>query len=153
MVCSHSYYLFSVSRPNKNGSPSHDLSTEIDVFNFASASTPTQKAICRVALRTFSHYGARVKLTEPIVNRFKVKLWRMGKLLDKHMGGNERAAIGGRVNNGNFFWIDRTYRKKLFKRKDDELKLEAAKRIKLDEENTELIEENRVLKDTSPCDP
>ena len=49
--------------------------------------------LCRVALRTFSHYGARVKLTEQIVNRFKVKLWRMGKLLDKHKGGNQRAAI------------------------------------------------------------
>ena len=78
----------------------------------------------------------------------------MGQLLDKHRGGNQRSAILTRWKNEQWeFLLDRCDLQEetiqgMLKRKDDQLALEAAKRIKLDQENKELMKENEVLKDT-----
>lgn len=88
-----SHYLFAISHPNKSGIPSTDLTGDIDEGQLAAYSTPVQKAICRVALKAFAHYGVSVNINEKIYGRFKVKLWQMGQLLNKHRGGNQRSAI------------------------------------------------------------
>ena len=78
----------------------------------------------------------------------------MGQLLDKHRGGNQRAAIFRKWQNNKWeLVLDRedshedTIRGMLEK-KDQEIDLEAAKRIKLDETNKELVRENKVLMET-----
>ena len=94
-----SYFLFSISHPSKTGIPSIDLSADADMNELPRFSTSVQKSICRVAQKVFAQHGVKVKITEQIFNRFKVKLWRMGQLLDKHRGGNQRAAILRRWQN------------------------------------------------------
>ena len=130
------------------------MTGDVDEDQLAGDSTPIQKAICRVALKTFSHHGVSVNITEKIYGRFKSKLWRMGQLLDKHRGGNQRSAILKRWENEQWeLLLDRSDLHEqtihsMLKRKDDQLALEAVKRIKLDQQNKELMKENEVLKDT-----
>lgn len=127
---------------------------DVDEGQLAVDSTPVQKAICRVALKTFAHHGVSVNINEKIYGRFKSKLWRMGQLLDKHRGGNQRSAILKRWENEQWeLLLDRCDLHEetiqgMLKRKDDQLALEATKRIKLDQQNNELMKENEVLKDT-----
>ena len=131
-----------------------DLKGDVDEGQLTVASTPVQKAISRVAQKTLAHYGVKVNITENIHGRFKSKLWRMGQLLDEHRGGNQRAAILKRWEEEEWeLFLDRKDLHEetiqgMLKRKDDEIALEATKRIKLDQKNKELMKENKVLKDT-----
>ena len=147
----YSHYLYSISHPSKSGVPLIDLKGDVDEGQLTVASTPV---ISRVAQKALAHYGVKVNITENVHGRFKSKLWRMGQLLDKHREGNQRAAILKRWEEEEWeLFLDRKDLHKetiqgMLKRKDDEIALEATKRIKLDQENKELMKENKVLKDT-----
>ena len=149
----YSHYLYSISHPSKNGVPLIDLKGDVDEGQLTVASTPVQKAISRIAQKALAHYGMKVNITENIHGRFKSKLWRMGQLLDRHRGGNQRAAILKRWEEEEWeLFLDRKDLHEetiqgMIKRKDNEIALEATKRIKLDQEN-KLMKENKVLKDT-----
>ena len=78
-----------------------------------------------------------VNINEKVYGRFKAKLWRMGQLLNKHRGGNQRSAILKRWENEQWeLLLDRCDLREetiqgMLKRRDDQLALEATERIKL----------------------
>lgn len=81
---SHSYFLYSISHPNKHGEPLVDLSADpkahVDEAENLSCSS---LKVERVIQRTYREYGVKLPITEKIRASFKSKLWRMGQRISK----------------------------------------------------------------------
>ena len=79
-----SYFLYSISHPNKHSEPLIDLSTEpkAHVDNAENLSCNLLK-VERVIKRTFAEYGVQLPITEKMRASFKSKLWRMGQKISK----------------------------------------------------------------------
>ena len=88
-ICAYSFYLYSISHPDKNGVPTIDLTKDSDCKVNTTGVTETQLAIERVIRKVFAHYSIPLEVSDPIRNSFKCKLWRMGKALSS-MGGTKR---------------------------------------------------------------
>lgn len=80
LLCS--YYLWSISKPGKNGTPTLDLSKECELLS-SSKFTHTQLAYERVIKTIFKHYAIPLEVSDTIRSAFRAKLWRMGKLFSK----------------------------------------------------------------------
>lgn len=79
-----SYFLYSISHPNKHGEPLVDLSADPkahvgEAENLSCSSLKVE----RVIQRTFQEYGVKLPITEKIRSLFKSKLWRMGQRISK----------------------------------------------------------------------
>ena len=85
----HSYYLYSISHPNKKGCPLFDLSKDKKATIDSSTLTSLQEALERVIKKVFTHYDVSLNITDPIRATFRSKLWRMGKSLNQG-GGVQR---------------------------------------------------------------
>ena len=84
-----SYFLYTISCPDKYGDPQHDLSEEIQVASQALLSKK-QIRIERVIHKVFQHYSIPKEcISDNIRARFKTKLWRIGKAISL-MGGPKR---------------------------------------------------------------
>ena len=125
----HSFYLWSISEPNRNGAPTINRkarSSDVDA----------------IIIETFNLYDIPLKVSDNIRALFRSKLWRMGSSYDS-LGGTARAKQLRNWKEG----IHSTWKltingtevssQLLRKRKSDELKLkdETSKRQKLEKEN------------------
>lgn len=101
----YSYFLYSISHPNKHGEPLIDLSanSKAHVDEAENLSHGLLK-VERVIQRTFEEYG--VKLPEKIRAAFKSKLWRMGQRISK-LGSRSFWKIGSAVviQCGRYRWM------------------------------------------------
>lgn len=139
---SHSYFLYSISHPNKHGEPLLDLSANPKArVDDAENLTYSMLKIERVIQRTFQEYGVKLPTTAKIRASFKSKLWRMGQRISK-LGSIKRKELVENWKCGpESVWqiqVDAVVvNKELLKakRKNEELlAAETAKRQKLEEE-------------------
>ena len=92
-LCFFSYYLWSISHPDKNGRPHHDLSADSEATPIGvdtGVMTDIQLAVERIITKTFKHYSVALDVTENIRTTFKSKLWRMGKRITRIGGAKQR---------------------------------------------------------------
>ena len=91
MLCSH--YLWSISRPNKNGYPQYDLSQEVPLpatINRIGKSA----AIERIIHKVFNKHDIPLEIvTNKVRELFKSKLWRMGKRFASHGGPGQKKQL------------------------------------------------------------
>ena len=82
ILCLYSYFLHSISDPNKHGLPLFNLSQDVKAhIDFQENMTENQVKLERVIRRTYAEYGlSRYPITEGVCSLFKAKLWRMGRL-------------------------------------------------------------------------
>ena len=85
-----SYYLYSISHPDKCGVPVINLSNDPEAAVTLPSPTSVQLAIERVIRKTFTHYSIPLDISDKLRSTFKSKLWRMGKALAK-LGGPKRS--------------------------------------------------------------
>ena len=84
-----SYYLWSISRPGKTGTPNFDLAQDEEAAVANSGDlTPVQLLHERVITKVFRNYQIPLEITDVIRAAMKSKLWRMGKLFSKLGGKN-----------------------------------------------------------------
>lgn len=86
-----SYYLYSISHPNKTGVPVYDLSKDPEAIVDINDEnlTPVQLLIERVIMKVFNHYSIPLNVADSVRTTFRSKLWRMGKKLST-LGGTNR---------------------------------------------------------------
>ena len=79
----YSYFLFSISHPDKHGNPCFDLSkdTKAEVSQGAAGFSQVQLSLERVVVRTLREYDVAIEIDKTIRNAFKCKLRRMGQRL------------------------------------------------------------------------
>lgn len=88
-----SYFLYSISHPDKYGKPLFDLSTDPEAsIPPTTLSAPTQISIKRIITKTFTRYRCDVIITNRLRSAFTAKLWRMGKALQS-LGGTRRSLL------------------------------------------------------------
>ena len=85
-----SYYLYSVSRPDKYGRPTVDLSKDPEATVKLSTLSESQVLLERVITKVFNHNAIPLDISDAIRATFRSKLWRMGKSLSK-LGGPRRS--------------------------------------------------------------
>ena len=84
LLCS--YYLYSVSRPDKYGRPMVDLSKDPESRVESSTLSESQLELECVITEVFNHNAIPLDISDAIRATFKSKLWRMGNSLSK-LGG------------------------------------------------------------------
>ena len=90
---SYSFFLYSISHPNKHGDPLFDLSKDIKaVVENVENISPIQLKIKRVITRAFNEYSVSYPVDESVYSSFKSKLWRMGQCL-ANKGSSSRSKI------------------------------------------------------------
>ena len=79
----HSYFLHSISHPNKHGMPLFNLSQDVKArIENQENRTENQVKLERVIRHVYTEYGLSHHLiTESVRSLFKAKLWRMGQRL------------------------------------------------------------------------
>ena len=87
-----SYFLYSISHPNKYGKLLLDLSMDPESSIPASTLPPTQIAVERVITKTFTRYRCDVIITNRLCSVFTAKLWWMNKALQS-LGGTWRSQL------------------------------------------------------------
>ena len=94
ILCLYSYFLHSISHPNKHGLPLFNLSQDVKAhIDFQENMTENQVKLERVIRRTYAEYGlSRYPITKGVRSLFKAKLWRMGQRLAK-VGSIKRKTI------------------------------------------------------------
>jgi hypothetical protein len=94
ILCLYSYFLHSISHPNKHGLPLFNLSQDVKAhIDSQENMTENQVKLERVIRRTYAEYGlSRYPITEGVRSLFKAKLWRMGQWLAK-VGSIKRKII------------------------------------------------------------
>ncbi len=85
----HSFFLYTVSHPDKYGAPIIDLSKDKEAQADPDGLTQAQIALERVITKVFTKYAIPLEVTDRIRATFKTKLWRMGRTLSK-LGGTKR---------------------------------------------------------------
>ena len=146
-----SFYLWSISRPGKNGNPCHDLSEDPEAFVNHGDLTAQQLAHERVITKAFSHYGIPLEITDNIRNTFKSKLWRLGKCLCV-AGGKKRSQLLSEWKDSSWeFKVSKSELTNLLdsrKRKlEAQLHEEACKRMKLEDTIQQQRSDQRKLED------
>ena len=135
----YSYYLYSVSLPNKNGVPQFDLtvSEEVPSVGLETKSfTATQLAIRKVIANVFQYYDIPLEINEKIYSIFKNKLHRMGRAAAVRSGGKKEKLVKEWRDSVWEFIVDASEAKRQFlikKRKvEEQLKYKSAKRQQLE---------------------
>ena len=127
MLILFSYFLWSISKPGKNGVPTV---TEAEKEN--------SNSIDIIITKTFEQYKIPLAVSGNIRATFKSKLWRMGKLLSK-LGGTKRALQlqQWKDSTWNLCVSDAEIKTQVLKRQNAEVQLneESSKRQKLEVEN------------------
>ena len=130
MLILFSYFLWSISKPGKNGVPTV---TEAEKEN--------SNSIDIIITKTFEQYKIPLTVSGNIRATFKSKLWRMGKLLSK-LGGTKRALQlqQWKDSTWNLCVSDAEIKTQVLKRQNAEVQLneESSKRQKLEVENKKL---------------
>ena len=156
-----SYYLWSISHPDKNGEPAFDLSSDnkaIPILNLDTL-TPLQLAFERIITKVFHHYSITLDVSDKIQATFKTKLWRMGRKLST-TGGKQRNKLlccwkDGDESVWNFTVDEGDVNSQLMKRKSqvEELQQEMVKRQKLEDEvkdlKLKLHTQSKIISDLS----
>lgn len=94
-----SHYLYSVSLPDKYGTPQHDLSKDNDIhISSHNSMTRKQMLVERVIHKVFNHYSIPVKyISNCTRNVFQRKLYKMGIIISRLNGPKRKKQIGSWV--------------------------------------------------------
>lgn len=65
-ILAYSFYLYSISHPDKNGVPTIDLTKDSDCKVNTTGVTETLLAIERVIRKVFAHYSIPLEVSDPI---------------------------------------------------------------------------------------
>lgn len=88
-----SFYLWSISKPGKNGTPHFDLSEDPAATVKSENLTYKQILLERVIKKTFKDNSIPLDVTDTIRNAFNSKLWRMGKFFATLGTKNRKAQL------------------------------------------------------------
>ena len=148
-----SHFLYSVSHPGKNGTPSFDLSDDDEAKINTEGLTDHQILVERVIRKVFFKYSILLDITDKVRGAFKSKLWRMGQTLSK-LGGTKRQTV---INQ----WKETVWpfavnvselNEQLLLRKrqlENKLESEVAKRQKMETNSASLLKEVKQLRKVS----
>ncbi len=130
--------IYIVSRPDKYGRPTVDLSEDPEARVELSTLSESQLLLERIITKVFNHNAIPLDISDAIRATFRSKLWRMGKGLSK-LGGPRRSQEIDRWTDPGSIWsftVDSNeVCKQLLKRKRDvekELSREVTKRRKVE---------------------
>ena len=145
----YSYFLWSISKPGKNGRPLNNLSSDSEAAVSNEKYTTVQLAHERVITKIFAHYKIPMEITDTIRTTFKSKLHRMGKTLSM-TGGKKRSQLLNEWRSSVWeFKVSKVELNNLFKtrkrRFEEQINQETLKRQKLETAIPQLIEERSKL--------
>ena len=87
--CVHSFFLWEISHPSKNGAPTIKLEQDELLSTISKPSSPYFQLLDHVIIKAFNQYSIPLDITDNIRNSFSSKLWRMGQQMAK-LGGYSR---------------------------------------------------------------